>query len=177
MASGVLGPSEAGVPWGGAWGGACCRGAVGWIAAVVRLVRLPGAGMAGRRRPLGQSPVVGPGVRASLSKRSVVMVWVVGVGALVGALAVAAGVATLRTGWILPTARRQVRRPRLHGYGAVCVGSSCLLQSAFYFLPDISWNTRFFTGNAVLFTGLLLLLLSQLLPVRRAPDHSAPSDV
>ncbi|MFI0717640.1 hypothetical protein [Streptomyces sp. NPDC021224] len=80
---------------------------------------------------------------------------------------------TLRTGWILPTARRHVTRPQLHGLGALLAGASALLQSLFYFrvLPGVSWEVRFFSGNAVLFAGLLLIVLSQMLPLRRSPDH------
>lgn len=107
------------------------------------------------------------------------MAWVVGTGALLGLLAIALGIVTLRTGWILPTARRHVTRPQLHGLGALLTGASALLQSLFYFriLPSVSWEVRFFGGNAFLFAGLLLITLSQMLPLRRSPDHADPSGV
>ncbi|MFE5198693.1 hypothetical protein ACFQ93_34080 [Streptomyces sp. NPDC056601] len=94
-----------------------------------------------------------------------------------GLLAIALGIVTLRTGWILPTARRHVTRPRLHGLGALLTGASVVLQSLFYFrlLPSVSWEARFFSGNALLFSGLLLIVLSQLLPLRRNPNHADPS--
>ncbi|MEU6242528.1 hypothetical protein [Streptomyces sp. NPDC047024] len=94
-----------------------------------------------------------------------------------GLLAIALGIVTLRTGWILPTARRHVTRPKLHGFGALLTGASPLLQSLFYFqiLPSVSWEVRFFGGNAFLFAGLLLIALSQLLPFRRNPGHADPS--
>ncbi|MFE4848751.1 hypothetical protein [Streptomyces sp. NPDC056696] len=105
------------------------------------------------------------------------MAWVVGTGAFMGLLAIALGIVTLRTGWILPTARRHVTRPRLHGLGALLTGASVVLQSLFYFrlLPSVSWEARFFSGNALLFSGLLLIVLSQLLPLRRNPNHADPS--
>lgn len=107
------------------------------------------------------------------------MAWVVGTGAFLGLLAIALGIVTLRTGWILPTARRHVTRPQLHGLGALLTGSSVVLQGLFYFrvLPSVSWEVRFLGGNALLFAGLLLIALSQLLPLRRNLDHAAPSDV
>ncbi|MFD7961750.1 hypothetical protein ACFV5J_13230 [Streptomyces zaomyceticus] len=105
------------------------------------------------------------------------MAWVVGAGGFLGLLAIALGIVTLRTGWIVPTARRHVTRPKLQGLGALLTGASALLQSLLYFqfLPSVSWDVRFFGGNALLFAGLLLIALSQLLPVRRNPDHADPS--
>ena len=102
------------------------------------------------------------------------MAWVVGTGAFLGLLAIALGIVTLRTGWILPTARRHVTRPKLHGLGVLLTGASPLLQSFFYFrvLPSVSWEVRFFGGNAVLLAGFSLIVLSQLLPFRRNPDHA-----
>ncbi|WP_240658246.1 hypothetical protein [Streptomyces populi] len=107
------------------------------------------------------------------------MAWVVGTGLFLGLLAIALGFVTLRTGWILPTARRHVTKPQLHGLGGMFTGSSVVLQGLFYFrvLPSVSWEARFFLGNALLFTGLLLIVLSQLLSSRRNPDQAGPSAV
>ncbi|UCA52318.1 hypothetical protein LEL86_24815 [Streptomyces sp. WA6-1-16] len=107
------------------------------------------------------------------------MAWVVGTGAFLGLLAIVLGTVTLRTGWIVPTARRHVTRPQLHALGALFMGTYSLLQSLFYFriLPSVSWEVRFFGGNAFLFAGLLLIALSQMLPVRRSPDHADLSGV
>jgi phosphoglycerol transferase MdoB-like AlkP superfamily enzyme len=107
------------------------------------------------------------------------MAWVVGTGAFLGVLAIALGILALRTGWVAPTVRRQVTRPKLHGLGALLAGTSVLLQSLFYFriLPSASWEVRFFGGNAFLFAGLLLIVLSQLLRPRQSPDHADPSSV
>lgn len=107
------------------------------------------------------------------------MAWVVGTGAFFGLLAIAWGSVTLRTGWILPMARRNVTRPRLQGLGIVFEGTAVLLQGLFYsqIVPSVSWEVRFFGGNALAFTGILFIALSQLLPRRRGPDQAAPSDV
>jgi hypothetical protein len=98
-------------------------------------------------------------------------------GGLLGLLAIALGIVTLRTGWMLPTARRHVSRPKLHGLGALLTGASPLLQSLFYFgiLPRVSWEIRFFGGNTFLLGGLLLIALSQLLPLRRNAESAEPS--
>lgn len=102
------------------------------------------------------------------------MAWVVGTGLLLGLLLIAMGTATLRTGWIVPTARRHVTRPPLHGLGTLLMGTSLVLQSLLYFevLPSVSWEARFYGGNALLLGGMLLLLVSQLLPLRRSRDHA-----
>ncbi|WP_405551122.1 hypothetical protein [Streptomyces sp. NBC_01171] len=107
------------------------------------------------------------------------MAWIAGTGAFLGLLAIALGIVTLRTGWILPTARRHVTRPRLHGLGGLLTGTSVVLQGFFYFrvLPRVSWEAGFFVGNALLFAGLLLIVLSQMLPLRRSQDHTDPSGV
>jgi len=100
--------------------------------------------------------------------------WVVGTGLLLGMLLIAMGTVTLRTGWLLPTARRHVTRPQLHGLGALLMGASLALQSLMYFeiLPGPSWETRFYGGNALLLGGMLLLLVSQLLPLHSSRDHA-----
>ncbi|CAM5528059.1 hypothetical protein [Streptomyces pilosus] len=91
------------------------------------------------------------------------MVWVVGIGVLVGLLMVASGVGTLRTGWVVPSARRHVARPKLYGLGALLIGVSILLQGLMYFrvLPSVPPEARYVGGNALLLGGLLLVALSQ----------------
>ncbi|WP_037628766.1 hypothetical protein [Streptomyces aureus] len=107
------------------------------------------------------------------------MAWVVGAGAFLGLLAIVLGVVTIRTGWILPTARRHVTRPELHGFGAMLTGTPVVVQSLFYFrlLPSVSWEVRFFGGNALLLAGLLLIILSQLLPLGRSREQTDPAGV
>ncbi|MFJ2291821.1 hypothetical protein ACIOG7_08920 [Streptomyces sp. NPDC087894] len=105
------------------------------------------------------------------------MAWIAGAGVLIGLLAVVWGISTLRTGWLPPTARRQATRPRLHGLGVLLTGTSLLLQGAFHFgtEPGAYWEVRFFSGNALLLSGLLLIALSQL-PLRRRQDDADPSE-
>ncbi|ALC32149.1 hypothetical protein ABE83_26325 [Streptomyces sp. CFMR 7] len=100
-----------------------------------------------------------------------------GANALLGVLAIALGTVTLRTGWVLPTARRHVTRPRLHGGGVLLIGASLLLQSLLHFgvLPSVSWEVRFYGGNALLLGGALLLLLGYVLPLRRPEPRTRPS--
>lgn len=97
------------------------------------------------------------------------MVWVVGVGVLVGLLVIASGVGTLRTGWVLPSARRHVVRPKLYGIGALFVGGSVLLQSLFLsrVLPSVMWEARHVGGTALLLAGLFCIARSQRLSRRR----------
>ncbi|WP_445068363.1 hypothetical protein [Streptomyces sp. SAS_281] len=144
---------------------------------------LPGPGMVRRHRSGDYVGTFGPGVirvpGLLRSERSDTMAWVVGTGALLGLLAIAAGIVTLRTGWIVPIAQRHVTRQQLHGLGALLTGTSVVLQSLFYFrvLPNISWEARFLGGNALLFSGLVLIALSQLLSLRRGHDHHGTTGV
>ncbi|MFZ4280737.1 hypothetical protein [Streptomyces rhizosphaericola] len=104
------------------------------------------------------------------------MAWVVAANALLGVPAIALGTVTLRTGWVLPTAHRHVTRPRFHGVGVLLIGASLLLQSLLHFevLPSVSWEARFYGGNALLLGGMLLLLLGYVLPLRRTEPHTRP---
>ncbi|MFF3885999.1 hypothetical protein [Streptomyces sp. NPDC001914] len=107
------------------------------------------------------------------------MTWVVGTGAFLGMLAIVLGVVTIRTGWLLPTARRHVTRSELHGFGAVLTGAPVVVQSLFYFrlLPSVSWEVRFFGGNALLLAGLILMILSQLPPLGRSREQADSAGV
>ena len=105
------------------------------------------------------------------------MAWAVGgTCAFVGLLAVVLGTVTLRTGWVLPTARRHVTRPGLHGLGALFMGTSILLQGLVHLgiLAGVSWEARVLGEIGCLFTGLLLIALSHLLPPRRTLEHAYP---
>ncbi|WP_327269326.1 hypothetical protein OG233_18920 [Streptomyces sp. NBC_01218] len=105
------------------------------------------------------------------------MAWVVGAGGFLGLLVIALGIVALRTGWILPTTRRHVTRPRLYGLGGLLTGASVLVQSLLYFgiLPSVAWDVRFYGGIAFLLAGLFLIALSQLLPLRRNGVYADPS--
>ncbi|MET9793330.1 hypothetical protein [Streptomyces canus] len=97
------------------------------------------------------------------------MEWVVGSGMVLGLLAVALGVASMRTGWTLPWVRRRVTRPRIYGLGGLLVGAPCVIQGLFYFhvVPSPSWEFRFFGTNALMFSGLILMGVSQMRSSRR----------
>ena len=97
------------------------------------------------------------------------MEWVVGSGMVLGLLAVALGVASMRTGWTLPWVRRRVTRPRIYGLAGLLMGAPCVIQGVFYFhvVPSPSWEFRFFGTNALMFSGLILMGVSQIRPSRR----------
>ncbi|WSQ12873.1 hypothetical protein OG604_36725 [Streptomyces sp. NBC_01231] len=97
------------------------------------------------------------------------MEWVVGSGMVLGLPAIALGVASMRAGWTLPWVRRRVTRPRVYGIGALLVGATCVIQGLFYFhvVPKPSWEFQFFGTNALLFSGLILMGVSQMGPSRR----------
>lgn len=98
------------------------------------------------------------------------MEWVVGSGMFLGLLAVVLGVASMRTDWSLPWARRRVTRPRVYGLGALLVGAPCVIQGLFYFrfVPEPSWELRFLGTNALMFSGLILMGVSQMRPSHRS---------
>ncbi|MDV9190220.1 hypothetical protein R6L23_18730 [Streptomyces sp. SR27] len=85
---------------------------------------------------------------------------------LLGVVVTALGVVTLRTGWVPPWTRRHVTRPRLQGIGALLVGLAVFLPGLVYFgvLPGLSWEARFFGRLALMFSGLVCVAMSQLLP-------------
>ncbi|MFF0095117.1 hypothetical protein ACFYSF_35000 [Streptomyces canus] len=96
------------------------------------------------------------------------MEWVVGSGMVLGLLAVALGVASMRTGWTLPWVRRRVTRPRIYGLAGLLTGAPCVIQG-FYFhvVPSPSWEFRFFGTGAFMFSGLILMGVSQMRSWRR----------
>lgn len=98
------------------------------------------------------------------------MAWFVGVGMVLGALLIACGIASLRTGWVPPWVRRRVTRPRLFGLGALLVGVPEVVQGPLYFQNafGLSWEVRFLGCNVLTFAGLALLAAGQLLPPKAA---------
>jgi hypothetical protein len=89
--------------------------------------------------------------------------------ALGGLLAVALGVVSMRTGWTLPWVRRRVTRPRIYGLAGLMMGALCVIQGLFCFhvVPSASGEFRFFGTGALMFSGLLLLGVSQMRSSRR----------
>ncbi|MCX4681754.1 hypothetical protein OG413_41875 [Streptomyces sp. NBC_01433] len=82
---------------------------------------------------------------------------------LLALLIAASGVAALTRGWVLPTNRLPVRRPRLYGWGQLVVALALCWQVAFLLLlsdPDTrQWGTL--TGSVLLLTGLLVMMVSR----------------
>ncbi|AJF66619.1 hypothetical protein [Streptomyces vietnamensis] len=97
-----------------------------------------------------------------------------------GVAAIAMGVAAFRTGWMIPPARRSVRRPRVYGVGATLVGTGLLVSVATYFLLSrdrsddvVSHPWLAFTGNAVELVGIAFVLASRLHPRHGRAPHPA----
>ncbi|WP_406515842.1 hypothetical protein OH809_29285 [Streptomyces sp. NBC_00873] len=82
---------------------------------------------------------------------------------LVALLFAASGAAGITRGWVLPTNRRPVRRPRLYGWGQLVAAFALCWQMVFFsVISDIDirqWGTLF--GSALLLTGLILMGMSQ----------------
>ncbi|WP_250306617.1 hypothetical protein [Streptomyces sp. A 4/2] len=81
---------------------------------------------------------------------------------LLALLIAASGVAGVTRGWVLPTNRRPVRRPRLYGWGQL-VGAFalCWQQVCFWVLSDPDtrqWGSL--SGSVLLLTGLIVMMLS-----------------
>ncbi|MFE2089397.1 hypothetical protein ACWD4L_37890 [Streptomyces sp. NPDC002596] len=74
----------------------------------------------------------------------------------------ASGAAAVSRGWVLPTNRRPVRRPRLYGWGQLMVAFALCWQMVFLLVlsdPDTrQWGTL--TGSALLLTGLIVMMVS-----------------
>ena len=82
---------------------------------------------------------------------------------LLALLIAAAGVAAVTRGWVLPTNRLPVRRPRLYGWGLLVVAFALCCQVVFLLVPsdpDIrQWGSL--TGSVLLLTGLIVMMVSQ----------------
>ncbi|MFG2819968.1 hypothetical protein ACGFX4_11140 [Kitasatospora sp. NPDC048365] len=93
--------------------------------------------------------------------------------AIVALLTAASGIAALSRGWLLPSYRRHVRRPRLYGWGQLVVAFALSWQVVFLLAVGTSsreWATM--TGSGFMLVGLLLLLAGQR-PGRNRSDDSA----
>ncbi|MEV0489010.1 hypothetical protein [Streptomyces atratus] len=82
---------------------------------------------------------------------------------LVALLVAASGVAAVTRGWVLPTNRRPVRRPRLYGWGQLVAASALCWQMVFFWgisgIGIRQWGTL--SGSALLLTGLILMMMSR----------------
>ncbi|NEC23876.1 hypothetical protein [Streptomyces parvus] len=87
---------------------------------------------------------------------------------LLALLIAASGVAALTRGWVLPTGRKHVTRPRLYGWGQLVVAVALCCQVTFGLMTigfaSRQWGTL--TGSALMVTGVLVIAMSQ-----RAAGH------
>ncbi|MEU7278494.1 hypothetical protein AB0A69_06850 [Streptomyces sp. NPDC045431] len=82
---------------------------------------------------------------------------------LLALLIAASGVAAVTHGWVLPTNRKAVHRPRLYGWGQLTVALALcchtLVGLVITELGTRQWGTL--TGSALLLTGLMVMMVSQ----------------
>ncbi|WP_369145795.1 hypothetical protein [Streptomyces sp. R44] len=94
-----------------------------------------------------------------------------------GVLAVVLGVVAFRRGWMIPPARRHVRRPRVYGVGVALTGVGLLVSDAVWMgvreglLPNPPWGAL--AGNAVLLVGIAFIAASYLRPRHGRSPHPA----
>lgn len=78
-------------------------------------------------------------------------------------LIAASGTAAVTRGWVFPTNRLPVRRPRLFGWGQLVVACALCWQAVFLLvLSDPGtrqWGTL--TGSVLLLTGLIVMTVSR----------------
>lgn len=81
---------------------------------------------------------------------------------LLAFLIAASGIAAITRGWVLPTNRRPVHRPRLYGWGQLVAAFALCWQQVFFWVfsdPGIrQWGSL--SGSALLLTGLIVMMLS-----------------
>ncbi|MET7495342.1 hypothetical protein [Streptomyces sp900116325] len=81
---------------------------------------------------------------------------------LLALLIAASGIAAITRGWVLPTNRRPVHRPRLYGWGQLVAAFALCWQQVFFWVlsePDTrQWGSL--SGSALLLTGLIVMMLS-----------------
>ncbi|MGY0070452.1 hypothetical protein ACWZEH_27465 [Streptomyces sp. QTS137] len=82
---------------------------------------------------------------------------------LLALLIAASGVAAIARGWVLPTNRKPVRRPKFYGWGQLVVALALCCQAVFGLMSNNldtrQWGTL--TGGVLLVTGLLVTAVSQ----------------
>ncbi|OKJ93436.1 hypothetical protein AMK26_33570 [Streptomyces sp. CB03234] len=81
---------------------------------------------------------------------------------LLALLLAASGVAAVSRGWVLPTNRRQVRRPRLYGTGQLILALALCLQVVPLLVLRHSGIRQLGTlfGNVLLLTGIMVMMAS-----------------
>ncbi|MET9255063.1 hypothetical protein [Streptomyces sp. NPDC003717] len=89
---------------------------------------------------------------------------------LTASLVAASGVAAIVRGWVLPWNRRQVRAPRLYGWGQLVVALALACQLVFgLVISDAGTRTAgTVAGGGLLVAGLLVMLAGQLAGRRHA---------
>ncbi|MFE0652623.1 hypothetical protein ACFVZH_29015 [Streptomyces sp. NPDC059534] len=97
------------------------------------------------------------------------MTWYLALPSLVLAvLLVPAGVAALRTGWMLPWQRRHVYRTQLFGWAQLVMAGAFTVQAASALLDDRALRQAASTAGVLgILCGLVLLVLAQ----RPRTDH------
>jgi len=88
---------------------------------------------------------------------------------LAALLIAASGVAAVTRGWVLPTNRKPVHRPRLYGWGQLVLAFALCWQAVFGLIIDDvgtrQWGTL--TGSALLLAGLVVMMVSHRAPGNR----------
>ncbi|NUV67071.1 hypothetical protein G6W57_08110 [Streptomyces sp. CAI-121] len=88
---------------------------------------------------------------------------------LLALLIAASGVAALTRGWVLPTGRKHVIRPRLYGWGQLVIAVALCCQVTFGLMTSgigsRQWGTL--TGSVLMVTGVLVIAMSQRAAGRR----------
>lgn len=87
--------------------------------------------------------------------------------AVLAALLLVGGAATLVGGWVMPWQRGHVHRTGLFGWGQLMTGAALALQAFTALLDRASRSDVHLVGIACLLGGLALLVLSK----RPRPDH------
>ncbi|MFF7442627.1 hypothetical protein [Streptomyces sp. NPDC008122] len=91
----------------------------------------------------------------------------VGAGLSLGILGTVLAGVVLVTRWVPPWNRGHVASPLLFGVGILMASLGNVLMGLEYFgvLPEVSWEVRFFGFNGMTWAGVLVIGVSQILPV------------
>ncbi|WP_316743045.1 hypothetical protein [Streptomyces sp. MK7] len=82
---------------------------------------------------------------------------------LLALLIAASAIAAITHGWVLPTNRKPVPRPRLYGWGQLVIAIALCCQAVFGLMTDDldarQWGTL--TGSVLMVTGIIVIAVSQ----------------